>query len=545
LICFDTEDDTQGSVKIVNFFDGERHTTYTGENCRFKAWAYLYQNQPEIYWAVNAQYDLVNLFGKWLAHVCTLQYVRSGLMRATFNDAKAMFYDTLRHWPASVEDMGEKIGLPKLKMPHIGCDCDDCVEYCQRDTEITWRFVDEMTSRYRALGIDRIRSTLPSMALQLFKQFYQREFPRLDDYHINEMRKGYYGGRVEVYQLGSICNRQFFEEMKNDLEWFEENKNARLIDGRINHYDINSLFPSVMLSNSYPDLDTLSVTDEPDLQKEGIFEGWVFVPYTRFPCLPVRDFELIFPHGALYGSWPYPELRQLLEDGGKIVKCKQAIEFSETENPFDGYIKFCYGKRLEASDELDNLFWKLMLNSLYGKFGQIGNIEVIYHDEDKIIEGRARHASVIWSAYVTSYARLALLRFLRECNNVFYTDTDSLFTLDNLRTSNKLGDLKQEDIYSAAEFKGNKIYCTTKDNEVAYKAKGVPRKYQGDFFRTGKARFMRPTKFREARRRKIQPNIWSEVEKESHMSYTKRKILPDGSTEPWNIMDYRQFLKDL
>lgn len=516
MICYDTEDDSQGNVTILNFFDGNNHTTFRGENARFRAWSHLCSIAPAQVWAVNAEYDLVNLFGPWLGKICTLQYVRSGLMRASFREAKITFYDTLRHWPASVEDMGKAIGLPKLTMPHLGCDCDDCVDYCRRDTEICFKFVSEMLARYESLGLLTLKSTLPSMALALFKQFYSKEFHPLDDYKLNFLRKGYYGGRVEIYKMG-------------------------LIEGKINHYDVNSLFPSVMKSYNYPDTDSAYITTKPDLDKEGIFEGWVYIPPTNIPGLPVRAGELIFPFGSVYGTWPYPELRQLLKDGGRVVRCKEAVEFKEVEQPFNGYIDYCYKKRLEAETTLDKTFWKLMLNSLYGKFGQSGGMEIIYDDKDRILEGKAKHANVVWSAYVTSYARLRMLDYLRGLRSIFYTDTDSLFTFDALESSTELGGLKKEGVYKEVEFKGSKLYCL--DDQV--KAKGVPRKMAGDFFRTGKAIYKKPMRFKESRRRHLQPNVWSEVEKVNRKEYSKRKIVANGMTEPWDFAEYQRWITNI
>jgi hypothetical protein len=515
MICFDTEDDSCGTVKIINFFDGVNHRTYRGENCRYKSWAYLHESAPETFWACNLGYDLVNLFGPWLGKVCTLQYVKAGLMRCSFREAQITFLDTLRHWPASVEEMGKKIGLEKLSMPHLGCDCDDCVDYCRRDTEITWRFVNEMVGRYEALGLFSIRSTLPAMALQLFKEFYPKEFIEVDDYHLEIMRKGYYGGRVEVFQTGKI-------------------------NGVVNHYDVNSLFPSVMENKSFPDPVSINIVSKPDFKAEGIFEGKVYIPRTDIPCLPVRDDELIFPYGVVSGSWPYPEIRQLIKDGGKVLECRQAVEFDEQEYPFKEYVNFCYQKRLESKNELDSLIWKLFLNSLYGKFGQGSELEIIFNDESQFIKGKARHVNVIWSAYVTSYARLKLLGFLRGCHSLFYTDTDSVFTFDNLPVSSDLGALKLEGVYKMVEFKGNKLYCL--DDKA--RAKGVPRKLAAEFFHTGKATYRRPIKFKEGRKRGIQPNVWHSMTKENNKEYTKRMILEDGSTLPWNISEYRQRVRE-
>jgi hypothetical protein len=290
---------------------------------------------------------------------------------------------------------------------------------------------------------------------------------------------------------------------------------------------------------SFPELSSHEITYDPDFTKEGMFEGYVNVKPTEFPCLPVRDDEILFPYGGLYGHWTYPEMRQLLKDGGDIIRVKECIEFAETENPFDRYVDFCYGERLKAKEPIQKEFWKLMLNSLYGKFGSHGQIETIFDDESSLVGGEAKYSNVIWSAYVTAYARLRLLEYLRCTSKCYYTDTDSLFTPDVLETSTELGKLKQEGTYSQAWFKGNKIYLL----DGVAKAKGVPKANQLEFFETGRTEYLKPTRFRESRKTSKAANHWLPVEKVNRLRYTKRKILFDGSTEPWNYAAYKKFMK--
>lgn len=517
----DTEDDTKGTTSIIDFFDGEFHFTFTGEQCRYKAWGFLHQISPAVVWACNAEYDLLNIFGAdWLGKLCTLQYVKAGFMRGCFRECKVTFFDTYRHWPVSVKRMGELLGFPKLDMPHnmetMGCTCNDCVTYCQRDAEITYKFTAAMLEQYYNLGLYKIKATLPGMAIQFFKQeFYFKEFPRINSYCKRLFRRGYYGGRVEVYQTG-------------------------LIEGDIQHYDVNSLFPSVMKKFSYPELSSLEVKTDPDLEREGMFEGYLNVPYSKYPCLPIRDEEILFPVGPVFGCWPYPEIRQLLKDGGSIVNVRECVEFEETENPFDRYVDFCYQQRLKSANPIEKEFWKLMLNSLYGKFGSHGEIETIYDDEVVKVGGEAKYSNVVWSAYVTSYARLHLLKFLRSTTECYYTDTDSLFTPDLLPTSTVLGELKREGEYSQAWFKGNKLY--TLDGTV--KAKGVPKLNQLEFFQTGKTSYLKPTRYRESRKTSKKANHWLAVEKHIINGYTKRRIVNNGSTEPWTMVAYKKFMRE-
>jgi len=517
LIAFDTEDDSEGNVKIINFFDGTQHYTFEGEGLRERSWDYLCAAAPAMVWACNTEYDLINVFGDWLGKMVTLQYVKSGLIRGSFRDAKIIFYDTYRHWPVSVKLMGEIIGLPKIEVDGDFIN----IEYCRRDTEIVWFFVDQMLKRYEDMGL-KIKATLPAMALQLFgKDFTEIIKNPFNDDIKDFFRKGYYGGRVEVFKFGEIT-------------------------GEINHYDYNSLYPSVMKDFKYPDLFAWKETVTPDFSKEGMAEITIKYPEQKICSLPARtEIELLYPYGTLRGAWCYPEIRQALNDGGVIKQVHRAIEFNIMTDPFSGYVEHCYNMRLEAKrtkNKLDDVFWKLFMNSLYGKFAQSGGIEMIYNDRHFTLESVGGHVNVIWSAYVTCYGRLRLLEGMRSCDDIYYTDTDSLFCPDILPESAELGKLKKEGTYSKCEFIGNKIYML----EDEAKAKGVPKTAAKDFIRNGKATYRKPARFRESRRTFATANKWYNVEKQLKSEYIKRKINPDGTTAAWEIRDFfsRRFLVD-
>lgn len=505
LLALDTEDDSNGTVTLINFFDGVKHITFYGESSRQDAWEWLAGQAPAMVWACNAEYDLINLCGPWVTKLFTIFYVSAGLMKASYVDADIQVYDTLRHWPMSVAKMGEFLGL--VKVWSDGFD----VAHCRRDTEIVWKFVNRMLFQYRALGLE-LRNTLPSMSLQLFSQFNRMEYPRMNNQVVKWFRKGYYGGRVEVYRFGKIA-------------------------GPVYHYDVNSLYPYVMAERQYPDLYSSIMTQRIDLTQEGMADCEVWLPYCEVPALPMREeTEILFPVGTMRGVWCYPELRQVIADGGKIVKVFEAVQFSQTCSPFAEYIRYCYANR-QKSDGMSSLLWKLYGNSLYGKFAQHSGLECLYQDQQKTIIGkRPRHVNVIWSAYVTCYARLHLLGLLRQAWPVYYTDTDSLFTPNVMPVSKELGALKQEGVYAHAEFFGNKIYVV----DEKYKAKGVKQDAAKDFIRTGRAIFRKPARLRESRKSFLTPNKWYLAEKHFRAEYTKRKRASAGFTHPWEYGAYRK-----
>src|SRR5258708_5537177 len=352
MIALDTEDNSEGNVYIVNFYDGIRHETFVDEDSegvRLQAWNWLLKQAPETVWACNMEYDLINLFGAWLGKMCTLQYVRSGLLRATLRDAPIQFFDSLRHWPYSVKKVGAYLGMPKMEADYRS------VKYCRTDTEIVWRCVAEMLERYDNLGL-KIRATLPSMAMQLWRKSWAgwRHVGELPENVVQYFRGGYYGGRVEVYRFGEI-------------------------HGKINHYDINSLFPYVMQRYAYPGPSEWRVTTSPNWQHEGMASVKLFLRESQSQCLPIRTEKgILYPWGHLYGAWPYPEIRQALMDGANILGVEHAVEFTATCRPFEKYVSLCYGERKRSGSELDNVFWKLMMNSLDGKFVQTDGLDVIY-----------------------------------------------------------------------------------------------------------------------------------------------------------------------
>jgi hypothetical protein len=519
LFSFDTEDDSRGKPLLVDFYDGKNHFTFTDT---VKAWEWIAKQEPAQVWACNTEYDLLNLFGDWTAKVLTLQYVSSGLMRATMDESDVVFYDTLRHWPMSVEAMGKFIGKPKMKDYLSDRVTPKLKAACLRDTEIVYEFVRTMLSRYDSLNL-QIKSTLPAMAMQYWNNCFNKwELPKLKQDLRDKFREGYYGGRVEVYRFGKI-------------------------NGPIYHYDINSLYPYVMKRFEYPDITRKEKkTNKPDFHKFGMANIDIEIPYHNIPCLPFRsNKEILFPYGKMKGVYCYPEIRQAIIDGGKVLKVHWAIEYDRGITPFTGYVDTCYQNRLESKTELDEKFWKLMMNSLYGKFGSKDSLLTLTGDREFIITTASRFSNVIWSAYVTCYARLVLLEKLRKADfhsDVYYTDTDSIFTSQVLKTSKELGALKLEGVYKRAEFFGNKVYVT----DDVYRARGIPRKKEGlkddpakDFIRTGRCIFRRPARLRESRRSFAMANVWYQAEKKFKTVYTKRKIFKNGETNPLTLSSYK------
>ncbi|KKM64425.1 hypothetical protein LCGC14_1501540, partial [marine sediment metagenome] len=167
----------------------------------------------------------------------------------------------------------------------------------------------------------------------------------------------------------------------------------------------------------------------------------------------------VFPVGEFRTVLNTPELKLALTNG--CVKAIHRATVYECSVVFKEYVNFFYEQRMEARTKGDQVLatlCKLMMNSLYGKFGQNGRkyekkYEVMNDDIKSWLEwdadGRTLHkyrqfAGVVEelqreaestesfpaiAGHITSAARCLLLDFIRQAgeSEVFYCDTDSLF----------------------------------------------------------------------------------------------------------------------
>jgi hypothetical protein len=153
---------------------------------------------------------------------------------------------------------------------------------------------------------------------------------------------------------------------------------------------------------------------------------------------------------------------------------------------FKSFVDNMYKLRNDYKEKGNNQYQymtKILMNSLYGKFGQRSpDTEIVHIDDTKLTERKTIHdletgqthtyliINGVWieekdkidgyntfvaiPSFVTSYARayLARLILMAGMNNVYYCDTDSLFlnkagknNLSHLMHDTKLGYLKIED----------------------------------------------------------------------------------------------------
>ena len=540
-----------------------------------------------IYAHNGGKYDYLSIFGNFWqffgADNVTMNESRFIQMvwRNREHRSAIYFRDSLNIIPTSLAKIGEKFGYEQGETPtkfiHAKCTSTKCRgksaddprsctggqepkvisqidwDYCKRDCELLWKALSYFQDRLGGL-----RPTLPSTAMAVFRREF---FPSAGPIYIARkedlaFRDAYYGGRVEAYRLGKLPIPNYT-------------------------YDINSLYPTAMRRARFPD--PAGLTEKSDVTPQELvhdllsaYEGFASCEVTH-PDSPLGflphvspEGKLTFPVGTFSGSWCFPELRYFVRRGGKVNSVSRVVYAQRRTSPFVGYVdKFYEMKKNAQGFERDMA--KLMLNALYGKFGEYHEQNQRYaegFDEGVLAEyirvygdanfepisrfrsdgyyvfpsrdaGIAGHSVFSWASYITSEARVINLETqeaIRAHGEVFYTDTDSFTATTEIGTDcgpealrhlvgDELGQLKLES-QDKLEIRGNKHYILADGTVVL---KGVKR---GAAMRDGAYRWDSIVGLKEAIRRNMTPGTPLERARTPVSLYDKRIVHEDGSTEP-------------
>lgn len=512
---FDTENDKTGKVTIAALIHESGESTIWKHAGGFEKWCERQQRmtpKPKpIVICHNLEYDLVNEFGVNKFAEFQLNYLKGRLISAKWGNIT--FRDSFNHFRMTLKEIGNAIGIKKLDMDI------NSQEYVTTDSWICLRVMVQARDYIAGLG-GQIGATSGSSALSVWKYMTDGEFCT-GPFDTQWMRKGYYGGRTEIFRpqtlgtfqrdaAGNILMRQLGQIEEDGVmvpeEWdfiypvlgkqkYREGDQFPVMDSDIMGYDINSMFPYCML-NDFPEY----TMDDPAMNKaKGMVECTVSVPKDLFVAPIVYRApggELLYPVGVFRGVWTYDEIRFMQSVGGKVLKVHKAIGSNSCVRPFDQFIETCYDKRKESTNEAERLFLKVLMNSLYGKLAsknQVTRTVSRYNllnsnskrmDEVKWINynrglldyftPQQDYVNVPWGAMITAYARNLLTKYMMQVppEKLAYCDTDSIYCKNHeLTLSKNLGAMKLEKhamVFEASQPKAYRI-------DDFWKAKGVPK----------------------------------------------------------------------
>lgn len=368
----------------------------------------------------------------------------------------------------------------KMKKENRGRYMEEITRYMLADCEYLLELVMEFINQFG------MNLTLAGAAMKQWTQIDGKPYQSDDDY-FQTFNEFYYGGRVEAFKTG-VFNKKLFL------------------------FDINSAYPYAMLDkHPYGGVWDFLDNDGSPIPIENQNFYTIIAPSRGF--FPFKDKEkLSFPNDGLRRLFNVTGWELALYDKHykdyEILSYKKCLSFKR----FDEYIlKWYEQKNNSEKGTPDYIFAKLMMNSLYGKFGAnpdkykeyeiIPSNCILAHEYetgaefagmigDRAImaadlnENKKRFYDVATAASITGFVRAFLfdkiLTIKANGGTVYYCDTDSIvFTHKKPRTlfnvTDKLGDWDCEGEFDAGAFAGKKLYALKYANTSKYKtaSKGV------------------------------------------------------------------------
>jgi len=394
---------------------------------------------------------------------------------------KIIFLDIWNFVKSSVRQLGEVLDFPKLDIDFENCTDEELRRYCARDVHIITYFIGVYQEFVLQHDLGCMGITTPQQAFTSFRHRFMKKRILVHNHKetLELEREAYHGGRSECFFIGR-----------------KEEKVYAL--------DVNSMYPYVMKENLFParlklySFGKLKLS----LMEKFLYDYCIIARVeieTDEPVYPCRTSErLIFPVGRFWTTLCTGSLRYAMEKGH--VRNLDVFSMYNPEDLFSEFVQFFYGLKQYYRSEKNPVFEKmakLILNSLYGKFGQrVKEIEPVGEDpfvemgirEVKDIDSGERWREIIVNhtiyverteeeesihsfpaiaAHVTDYARLHLWKLIQKAGrkNVLYVDTDSLFVnregyerLQDEISPDELGKLKLEHVWDWIEIHGCKDY---------------------------------------------------------------------------------------
>ena len=409
-------------------------------------------------------------------------------------------------------------------------------EYLKNDVMGLYQVIQKFLENEK-IAEEGFNLTIASQAMGMWRRTLKKSIKVTPQGIQDFIRGSYFGGRTEIYKMRGA---------------------------KLNYYDVNSLYPFVMRTMRLPlqhECYTRELTDA-----LSFLDVDVKVPDTYIPILPVKsDGKLIFPSGTFRGVFYSEELKLALSQGAKILKVYRGEQFTDAHDLFSEYIDYFYAQKENAEKgSARELIAKLLLNSLYGKYGQREEREILkqhesetdftpFHSHEvfditRLIQVtkyiRAPSMLVHIAAAITAGARITMANkaFIKFPEHCFYTDTDSIFTTKELETGTKMGEFKLEHSKLNGIFKQPKAYYL--ENSSGFKEIKI-KGFSKDFTKNISKKDFNAGNFNET---KIIPCTLKtslirnkcylskvEVTKEMRSEYTKRRILKNHDTEAWVI----------
>lgn len=393
--------------------------------------------------------------------------IRNGMTfiwRVQTGTGSLTFIDTANYATTSLKQIGKDLGHEKMEINFETCTDEELYIYCENDVYITQLFIMEYILFLLHENMGEFKTTIASQALTAYRHRFMSLSPVFHNNDaVNEIEKySYFGGRTECFYIGKIPENVIYNldvsseypaaMIASKLPYQMVNYNQHVIPALFDHHlKHNYMIVNCLIETSIPVYPMRAkITgrkDEIELQVISDYQTGL------------NNHKVIFPVGE-FKTWLHQAEFIYALEHNHIKKIYGYVVYKSTDL-FSDYVNTLYEYKKKYSQEGKSGFryvTKILLNSLYGKWGQeyhdtqfIGNVPL---NTDMITYGfngkyGYNYTDINWfgklyrtyqtglSTYsfpaiagaITSNARMILWQYIEKAGqeNVYYTDTDSLF----------------------------------------------------------------------------------------------------------------------
>lgn len=324
--------------------------------------------------------------------------------------------------------------------------------------------------------------SISGLAIEIFKKWHNPHAVNLtlNSKHDALIRRSFWGGRCEVF--GNLEQAEF-----------------------LHYFDFKGMYASVMqqkfcfgdvyVTNSYTQT----------INTAGYYHVTVYSNNMRIPLLPMRNSagQVYFPNGCWSGTYWWEELLFFLKNGGVIKKVHFQITFAKSEHALLSFSE--HFTKLRERDAFSNSFYKLFVNSLYGRLGMHTGIEktevlpsnnspstattetfagkkIFLASVESTQDADAQiNSNVALAAAIAAKARIklnqALLDVERAGGRILYVDTDSIYAafkekMVNVAHGDVFWDARTAFTFDRAIFATQKGYALKNDTTEIVRLRG-------------------------------------------------------------------------
>lgn len=472
--------------------------------------------------------------------------------------SKIVILSTTNFFPFSLEKCGKMLSLLKRKVKFKSVSIEDLIAYCKQDTSIVTRLVQEYLNFIDAYDLGKFSYTRPSQAMCAFRHRFMHHniYVHKEEKIIALEKACYFGGRCELWEQGLIGN------------------------GPFQSYDINSMYPFIMLNNVFPTrLCYFKEKSDIGIVKTALQNFSICchcLIKTDIPLYPVRGkHKTVFPIGEFEAFLTTPAIKKAINYDH--LKAVYEIAFYDQDAIFVDFINYFYGLRRQFQDIKNDIMQfnaKILMNALYGKFAElIPELEiydtddmtlkrekVVIHGKDtaytmyqllgKVIIEKEKHIGkrslIAISAHITAMGRQLLNDIIQSIGfgRILYCDTDSIKgraqdmkILNYPISDTQLGALKDEGRTNHFVINGLKDYVWGNTEVIKGVKKGSEK--ISDFEYLGE-RFMKP---KTLMKYGIEDYVVIvEAPKTLKRDYDKGVVLPNKKIRPYKLPEESAFI---